>query len=63
MRGRMVDVAASDAVLDDKKTTMDGQPPASYAQARLADIVFRANCAAWSSAPARANWWRRPHPL
>src|ERR1035441_9839405 len=45
MRGRLVDVAASDAVLDDKpseKTTMDGQPPASYAQARLADMVFRA---------------------
>ena len=45
MRGRLVDVAASDAVLDDKpseKTTMEGQPPASYAQARLADMVFRA---------------------
>ena len=45
MRGRLVDVAASDAVLDDKpsgKTTMDAQPPASYAQARLADMVFRA---------------------
>jgi hypothetical protein len=45
MRGRMVDAAASDAVLDDKpseKTTVDGQPPASYAQARLADMVFRA---------------------
>jgi phage terminase Nu1 subunit (DNA packaging protein) len=45
MRGRLADVAASDAVLDDKpseKTTMDGQPPASYAQARLADMVFRA---------------------
>ena len=45
MRGRLVDVAASDAVLDDKpseKTTMDGQAPASYAQARLADMVFRA---------------------
>ena len=45
MRGRLVDVAASDAVLADKpsgKTTMDGQPPASYAQARLADMVFRA---------------------
>ena len=25
-----------------EKTTMDGQPPASYAQARLADMVFRA---------------------
>jgi len=45
MRGRLVDVAASDAVLDDKpseRTTVDGQPPASYAQARLADMVFRA---------------------
>jgi len=45
MRGRMVDATASDAVLDDKpteKTTMDGQAPASYAQARLADMVFRA---------------------
>ena len=45
MRGRLVDVAASDAVLDDKPsgtTTMDGQAPASYAQARLADMVFRA---------------------
>jgi hypothetical protein len=45
MRGRLVEVAASDAVLDDKpseETTMDGQPPASYAQARLADMVFRA---------------------
>jgi hypothetical protein len=32
-------------VLDDKpseKTTMDGQAPASYAQAGLADMVFRA---------------------
>ena len=45
MRGRMVDAAASDAVLDDKpteKTTVDSQAPASYAQARLADMVFRA---------------------
>jgi hypothetical protein len=45
MRGRLVDVVASDAVRDDKpseRTTMDGQPPASYAQARLADMVFRA---------------------
>lgn len=45
MRGRMVDATASDAVLDDKpseKTTMDSQAPASYAQARLADMVFRA---------------------
>ena len=45
MRGRLMDVVASDAVLDDNpsgKTTMEGQPPASYAQARLADMVFRA---------------------
>ena len=45
MRGRLVEATASDAVLDDKpseETTMDGQPPASYAQARLADMVFRA---------------------
>lgn len=45
MRGRLVDVVASDAVLDDKpseKTAMESQPPASYAQARLADMVFRA---------------------
>src|ERR1017187_8238443 len=45
MRDRLVDVAASDAVLDDKpseKTTMDGQALASYAQARLAEMVLRA---------------------
>ena len=46
MRGRMVDAVASDAVLDDKpaeRTAPDGQqPPASYAQAKLADMVFRA---------------------
>jgi len=45
MRGRLVDVVASDAVLDDKpseKTETVGQQPASYAQARLADMVFRA---------------------
>ena len=45
MRGRLVDVVASDAVLDDKpseKTEPVGQQPASYAQARLADMVFRA---------------------
>ena len=45
MRGRLVDVAASDAVLDDKpseKTAVDSQAPASYAQVRLADMVFRA---------------------
>jgi hypothetical protein len=32
MLGRLVDVAASDAALDDKpseKTTVDGQPPAA----------------------------------
>ena len=46
MRGRMVDATASDAVLDDKpveRPVPDGQqPPTSYAQARLADMVFRA---------------------
>jgi hypothetical protein len=45
MRGRMVDAVASDAVLDDKpaeRTVPDGQPPTSYAQAKLADMVFRA---------------------
>jgi hypothetical protein len=45
MRDQLVDVAASDAVLDDKlseRTTMDGQAPASYAQATLADMVLRA---------------------
>ena len=45
MRGRMVDAVASDAVLDDKpaeRTAPDGQPPTSYAQAKLADMVFRA---------------------
>ena len=45
MRGRMVDAAASDAVLDDKpseRTAPDGQPPTNYAQAKLADMVFRA---------------------
>ena len=45
MRGRLVDVVASDAVLDDKpseKAETVGQQPASYAQARLADMVFRA---------------------
>ncbi len=45
MRGRMVDAAASDTVLDDKpaeRTAPDGQPPTSYAQAKLADMVFRA---------------------
>jgi hypothetical protein len=46
MRGRLVDVTATDAVLDDKpaeRTVTDGQqPPTSYAQAKLADMVFRA---------------------
>lgn len=46
MRGRLVDVAATDAVLDDKpaeKPAPEGQqPPTSYAQAKLADMVFRA---------------------
>ncbi len=45
MRGRMVDAVASDAVLDDKpaeRTVPDGHPPTSYAQAKLADMVFRA---------------------
>lgn len=45
MRGRMVDAVASDAVLDDKpaeRTAPDDQPPSSYAQAKLADMVFRA---------------------
>jgi uncharacterized protein YciI len=45
MRGRMVDATASDAVLDDKpteRTTPDGQPASNYAQAKLADMVFRA---------------------
>ncbi len=46
MRGRLVDAVASDAVLDDKpaeRAAPDGQqPPTSYAQAKLADMVFRA---------------------
>jgi hypothetical protein len=46
MRGRLVDAVASDAVLDDKpaeRTAPEGQqPPTSYAQAKLADMVFRA---------------------
>lgn len=46
MRGSLVDVAATDAVLDDKpaeRTVPEGQqPPTSYAQAKLADMVFRA---------------------
>jgi len=46
MRGRLVDAVASDAVLDDKpveRSAPDSQQPAtSYAQAKLADMVFRA---------------------
>jgi hypothetical protein len=46
MRGRLVDAVASDAVLDDKpveRSVPDSQQPAtSYAQAKLADMVFRA---------------------
>lgn len=43
MRGRLVNVTASDAVLDDKPADKtDGQQPTNYAQARLADMVFRA---------------------
>jgi len=44
-RGRRVDVAATDAVLEDKpveKAAPDGQAPSNYAQERLADMVFRA---------------------
>ncbi len=46
MRGRLVDAVASDAVLDDKPAERAApesqQPPTSYAQAKLADMVFRA---------------------
>jgi hypothetical protein len=46
MCGRLVDAVASDAVLDDKpaeKPVTDGQQaPTSFAQAKLADMVFRA---------------------
>jgi len=50
MRGGKVDVAASDAVLDDRPDETAaavpspdaGQPATSYAQAKLADMVFRA---------------------
>jgi phage terminase Nu1 subunit (DNA packaging protein) len=58
MRNGKVDVAASDAVLDDKPVAIEpdrpaqsgraaagdsgGQQPTSYAQARLADMVYRA---------------------
>jgi hypothetical protein len=50
MRGGKVDVAASDAVLDDQpeetvtavSSPETGQPATSYAQAKLADMVFRA---------------------
>ena len=58
MRGRMVDSAASDAVLDDKpteRTAPDCQPPINYVQAKPADMCSAGNCAAWSSIPGRAN--------
>jgi hypothetical protein len=48
MRGSLVDVAASDAVLDDRPDKIavpaasDPTTGTSYAQARLADMVFRA---------------------
>jgi len=48
MRGNLVDVAASDAVLDDRPERLalpaepDPQPGASYAQARLAKIIYEA---------------------
>lgn len=43
MRGRLVDAAASDAVLDDKPDdTPTGQQPTTFAQARLAREVFSA---------------------
>ena len=43
MRGRLVDAAASDAVLDDKPDDApSGQQPTTFAQARLAREVFSA---------------------
>jgi hypothetical protein len=48
MRGGLVDAAASDAVLDDRPERIEPPAPAvsepggSYAQAKLADMVFRA---------------------
>jgi len=59
LRGKLVDVAASDAVLDDRPVAVEpnetgpsvqpqtaaetaGQQLSSYAQARLADMVYRA---------------------
>ncbi len=43
MRGRLVDAAASDAVLDDKPDEgSSAQQPATFAQARLAREVFSA---------------------
>ena len=61
MRGKLVDVAASDAVLDDKpvdqvlpeahaamhtrvapETSASAPPPGNFAQARTAEMVFRA---------------------
>ncbi len=44
MRGRLIDVVASDAVLDDKpaiETTSGGQSP-SFADARRVDMVYKA---------------------
>jgi hypothetical protein len=61
MRGRLVDATVSDAVLDNKpteKTTMDSQAPASYAPARLADMVFRAKLRRLEFDTRQANWWR-----
>ncbi len=49
MHGGLVDVAASDSVLDDRPERITEPPPApepqpgaSYGQAKLADMVFRA---------------------
>jgi hypothetical protein len=59
MRGKLVDVAASDAVLDDKPVDLEsqetpsgasrppvdgvaGSPAGSFAQARTAEMIFRA---------------------
>ena len=42
MRGRLVDVVASDAVLDDKpaeKTAPESQPPTSYANAAVSAVT------------------------
>jgi hypothetical protein len=61
MRGRLVDVAASDAVLDDKpseKTTMAASRPRAMPRRGWPTWCSAPNCAAWSSTPARANWSR-----